>query len=159
MTKSEDDLFKHLLKISVTSSTDDGGHVFISMDFTSWCTSFRHEGVTPLFEELDRLLGVSHVIAYTQKFPLESVLLFQDRFSPPKQGPDGNPLNGPRCVHGPEAWMEGLRQKGWTLATILLILMASWKCGTIATLTGQGDNQWVEHGLTGLLVYSVLCCR
>lgn len=37
--------------------------------------------------------------------------------------------------------MEGLRQKGWTLATLLLILVASWRCGTIATLTGQGDNQ------------------
>lgn len=36
---------------------------------------------------------------------------------------------------------EGLRQKGWTLLTIILILIASWKCGTVATLTGQGDNQ------------------
>ncbi|CAB3229914.1 unnamed protein product [Arctia plantaginis] len=141
MTKSEDDLFKHLLRISESSSQDEGGHVFMAMDFSSWCTSLRFEGVTPLFEELDRLLGVKDVMAYTQLFPLESILLFQDRFHPPKQGPDGYPLNGPRCVHGPEAWMEGLRQKGWTLATLLLILVASWKCGTIATLTGQGDNQ------------------
>lgn len=103
MTKSEDDLFKHLLKISETSSTEDGGAVFMSMDFSSWCTSFRYEGVTPLFEELDRLLGVNNVMAYTQKFPLESILLFQDRFCPPRQGNDGLPENGPRCMHGPEA--------------------------------------------------------
>nr|UHR49719.1 MAG: RNA-dependent RNA polymerase [Hangzhou Nyamivirus 1] len=113
----------------------------MSMDFSSWCTSFRFEGVTPLFQELDRLLGVKNVMAYTQRFPLESILLFQDRFNPPRQGPNGLPRNGPRCIHGPEAWMEGLRQKGWTLATIMLILIASWRCGTIATLTGQGDNQ------------------
>ncbi|CAH2236869.1 jg23225 [Pararge aegeria aegeria] len=37
--------------------------------------------------------------------------------------------------------MEGLRQKGWTLLTIMLILIASWRCNTVATLTGQGDNQ------------------
>lgn len=141
MTKTEDDLFKHLLKISETSSTEEGGAVFMSMDFSSWCTSFRYEGVTPLFEELNRLLGVNNVFAYTQKFPLEFILLFQDRFHPPQQGGDGMPKSRPRCVHGPEAWMEGLRQKGWTLATLLLILVASWRCGTIATLTGQGDNQ------------------
>ncbi|CAB3225850.1 unnamed protein product [Arctia plantaginis] len=101
MTKSEDDLFKHLLRISESSYQDEGGHVFMAIDFSSWCTSFRFEGVTPLFEELDRLLGVKDVMAYTQLFPLESILLLQDRFHPPKQGPDGYPLNGPRCVHGP----------------------------------------------------------
>lgn len=37
--------------------------------------------------------------------------------------------------------MEGLRQKGWTLATIMIILLASWRCGTSASLLGQGDNQ------------------
>lgn len=37
--------------------------------------------------------------------------------------------------------MEGLIQKGWTLTTLLLILIPSCECGTIATLTGQGDNQ------------------
>lgn len=141
MTKSEDDLFKHLLKISEISSTDEGGAVFMSMDFSSWCTSFRYEGVTPIFEELDRLLGFTNVMAYTQKFPLESFLLFQDRFCPPRQGIDNLPENGPRCIHGSEAWMEGLREKGWTLATLLLSLIASWSCGTIASLTGHGDNQ------------------
>ncbi|KAJ8709987.1 hypothetical protein PYW07_009353 [Mythimna separata] len=80
ITKSEDDLFKRFLKILETSSSEEGGAVFMSMDFSSWCTSFRYEAVTPLFEELDRLLGVENVLAYTQKSPLESILLFQDRF-------------------------------------------------------------------------------
>lgn len=74
-------------------------------------------------------------------FPLISYLWFQDRFCPPQQGSTGDPLPGPRCFFGPEAWLEGLRQKGWTLATILIILLASWMCGTSASLLGQGDNQ------------------
>lgn len=53
MTKSEDDLFKHLLKISETSSTEKGEAAFMSMDFSSWCTSFRYRGITPMFEEID----------------------------------------------------------------------------------------------------------
>ncbi|ANQ45640.1 RNA-dependent RNA polymerase, partial [Orinoco virus] len=141
MTKSEDGLMKHLIKMANSPDDEEGGYVFISIDFSSWCTSFRWEGVTPLMEELDRLLGLHGVFSFTQRFPLMCVLLFQDRFNPPRQGGDGDPVNGPRCIHGPEAWMEGLRQKGWTLLTILLILIASWKCNTVATLTGQGDNQ------------------
>lgn len=42
---------------------------------------------------------------------------------------------------GPEAWLEGLRQKRWTLATILIILNAAHMCDTTASLLGQGDNQ------------------
>lgn len=141
MTKSEDSLMKHLIRMSETTAETEGSFVYISLDFSSWCTSFRYEGVTPIFQELDRLLGVENVMAYTQVFPLESILLFQDRFCPPRQGADGLPETGPRCIRGPEAWMEGLRQKGWTLATIMLLLLASWRCGTLATLTGQGDNQ------------------
>lgn len=137
MTKSEDDLFKHLLKISETSSTEDGGAVFISMDFSSWCTSFRYEGVTPLFEELDRLLGVGNVLAYTQLFPLESILLFQDRFHPPRQGQDGLPENGPRCVYGPEAWMEYVE---WFQETLLDLC-------TKAGITLKLEETWVSSSL------------
>ncbi|CAG5001696.1 unnamed protein product [Parnassius apollo] len=57
------------------------------------------------------------------------------------QAGDGEPIEGPRCVHGPEAWLEGLRQKGWTLATILIVLLAAHRCDTTASLLGQGDNQ------------------
>ncbi|CAG5001726.1 unnamed protein product [Parnassius apollo] len=66
---------------------------------------------------------------------------FRDRYATPNQAGDGEPIEGPRCVHGPEAWLEGLRQKGWTLATILIILLAAHRCDTTASLLGQGDNQ------------------
>ncbi|CAB3241750.1 unnamed protein product [Arctia plantaginis] len=139
MTKSEDDLFKHLLRISESSSQDEGGHVFMAMDFSSWCTSFRFEGVTPLFEELDRLLGVTDVMAYTQIFPLESTLLFQDRFHPPKQGPDGYPLNGPRAT------LEGMRMTRhsyikWFQETLLDLC-------TQAGITLKLEETWVSSSL------------
>lgn len=69
--------------------------------------------------------------------------MFQDRFGPPEQAPNGDPYPGKRCVYGPEAWQEGLRQKGWTLITIMLISLAAETCGTTASLLGQGDNQVV----------------
>lgn len=67
-------------------------YVFIVLDFSSWCTNFRYELITPLSIELDRLFGLHNIYS----FPLISVLLFQDRFAPPRQGQNGDPLNGPR---------------------------------------------------------------
>lgn len=112
----------------------------IIIDFSSWFTHFRAELLAPLFSSLDALFGLSHVYSFTHVFPLISTLLFQDRYAPPDQSPDGLPVEGPRCVIGPEVWLERLRQKGWT-ATILIILEAAHLCDTTASLLGQGDNQ------------------
>ncbi|QMP82162.1 RNA-dependent RNA polymerase [Hymenopteran orino-related virus OKIAV87] len=143
MTMSEEQLTRTILKMnSPTLKMREETYVFIVVDFSSWCTTFRWDLMWDLFKEIDQLFGLENVYTYTHMFPLESVLLFQDRFCPPQQDKDsGNPMNGPRCYGGPEAWQEGLRQKGWTLATILLILLASGTCGTSASLLGQGDNQ------------------
>ncbi|AWI42881.1 RNA-dependent RNA polymerase [Formica exsecta virus 4] len=142
MTMSEEQLIRTILRMNTPIIHLEGEtYVFIVLDFSSWCTNFRYELITPLFEELDNLYGLNGVFSLTHLFPLISVLLFQDRFNPPRQKTNGDPEEGPRCYYAPEAWLEGQRQKGWTLATILIILLASWKCGTSASLLGQGDNQ------------------
>ncbi|UDL13960.1 MAG: RNA dependent RNA polymerase [Xiangshan Nyami-like virus] len=142
MTMNEEQLIRTIIRMNAPITAQAGEtYVFITLDFSSWCTNFRHEAATPLFIELDRLFGLHNIYSFTHLFPLNSVLLFQDRFAPPKQGESGDPLPGSRCYPYPEAWLEGLRQKGWTLLTILLILIASWRCGTSASLLGQGDNQ------------------
>lgn len=44
---------------------------------------------------------------------------------------------------GPDAWMEGQRQTGWTLITILMLLLVAREKNTQVSLLGQGDNQMV----------------
>ncbi|KAJ2954234.1 hypothetical protein O0L34_g2479 [Tuta absoluta] len=139
MTLSEEELVRTLLRMS--SPVEKGDYIFIVLDFSSWCTHFRHESVQKLFSCLDDLFGFKNVYSFTQIFPQISHLIFQDRFKPPRQGANGMPVDGSHSVFGTEAWLEGLRQKGWTLATVVLILIASWNCGTTASLLGQGDNQ------------------
>ncbi|AYW51538.1 L polymerase RdRp [Formica fusca virus 1] len=142
MTMSEEQLIRTILRMNTPVIHLEGEtYVFIVLDFSSWCTNFRFELITPLFVELDNLYGLNGIFSLTHLFPLISVLLFQDRFNPPQQRSNGDPSEGERCYYAPEAWLEGQRQKGWTLATILIILLASWKCGTSASLLGQGDNQ------------------
>lgn len=119
MTMSEEQLTRTILRMNTPVLHLEGEtYVFIVLDFSSWCTNFRYELATPLFSELDRLFGLKGVYAFTHKFPILSYLLFQDRFEPPCQGSTGLPQEGPRCYPYPEAWLEGLRQKGWTLATM-----------------------------------------
>lgn len=142
MTMNEEQLTRTINRMNTPIIHLEGEtYVFITLDFSSWCTNFRYELLGPLFGEIDNLFGFLNIYKFTHIFPLLSYLLFQDRFDLPQQGPDGNPLNGRRCYFGPEAWLEGLKQKGWTLATIIIILVASWRCGTSASLLGQGDNQ------------------
>src|SRR5580765_2589765 len=110
MTMSEEQLTHTIIRMNTPILQLEGEtYVFIVLDFSSWCTNFRYELITPLFIELDRLFGLHNVYSFTHHFPLISVLLFQDRFTPPRQGSQGDPLNGSRCYHGPEAWLEGLR--------------------------------------------------
>ena len=48
-------------------------------------TNFRWELETPVFTQLDNLLGLPGVYSYTHEFPLESTLIFQDRYYLPKE--------------------------------------------------------------------------
>ncbi|CAH0717083.1 unnamed protein product, partial [Brenthis ino] len=139
MTLTEEQLTKTLIQMSCPGEEHE--YVNIIIDFSSWCTHFRAELLEPLFRSLDNLFGFQNVYGFTHLFPLISTHLFQDRYEPPDQDQEGNPVERPRCVIGPEAWLEGLRQKGWTLATILIILLAAHACDTTASLLGQGDNQ------------------
>ncbi|CAK1592044.1 unnamed protein product [Parnassius mnemosyne] len=122
MTLSEEQLTKTLNRMSCPREDED--YVNIIIDFSSWCTHFRTELLKPLFKSPDALFGFSKVYSFSHTFPLIKTLLFQDRYAPPNQDPLGAPMEGPQCVHGPEAWLEGLRQKGWTLTTILIMIIA-----------------------------------
>lgn len=114
----------------------------VVVDFSSWCTNHCHELCAPIFQTFDRLFGLQGVYEFTHLFPMRSILVFQDRFCPPEQDPKtGDPREGARCYHGAEGWQEGLRQKGWTIITIMLINLVAERCNTSATLIGQGDNQ------------------
>lgn len=144
MTMGEEQLLRTITRM--TSPHTDltmARYKFVVIDFSSWCTNFRWEFSQAVFRDLDDLFGFNMVYQYTHWFHLTSILLFQDRFGPPKQAHGGYPYPGKRCVYGPEAWQEGLRQKGWTLITIKLIQLAAETCDTIASLLGQGDNQVV----------------
>ncbi|KAK9877807.1 hypothetical protein WA026_019487 [Henosepilachna vigintioctopunctata] len=95
MTLNEEQLLRLLLRMTSpkrTSCSDEFRYIVI--DFANWCTNHRHELTAPTFRQIDNLFGFRNIYFFTQLFPIQSLLLFQDRFCPPEQGPDGLPMEG-----------------------------------------------------------------
>ncbi|QDO67017.1 PolB [San Jacinto virus] len=142
MTMTEEELKRTILKMSSSlKAYAEHDIIFISVDLSQWCTTWRHESAGPLLRVIDSIFGLNGVYNLTHLFGQVSGVLIQNKFWPPRQGPDGEPEEGPSYITNFLAWLEGLRQKGWTLATLLLIEKTALEYGTQATLLGQGDNQ------------------
>nr|UZH25306.1 RNA-directed RNA polymerase [Nyavirus nyamaniniense] len=142
MTMSEEELKRTILRMSSSlKAYSEHDIIFISVDLSQWCTTWRHESAGPLLRLLDQIFGLNGVYNLTHLFSQAAGVFVQDRFWPPEQAEDGEPKEGPTYIANFLAWLEGLRQKGWTLATLMVIEKTALEYGTQATLLGQGDNQ------------------
>ncbi|AHA90827.1 RNA-dependent RNA polymerase [Sierra Nevada virus] len=142
MTMSEEELKRTILRMSSSlKAYIEHDIIFISVDLSQWCTTWRHESAGPLLRVLDSIFGLNSVYNLTHLFSQISGVLVQDKFWPPPQDESGEPTESMTYISGFLAWLEGLRQKGWTLATLMVIEKTAIEYGTQATLLGQGDNQ------------------
>ncbi|QFG01733.1 L protein [Jeremy Point nyavirus] len=142
MTMGEEELKRTILRMSSSlKAYAEHDLIFISVDLSQWCTTWRHESAGPLLQVFDELFGLNGVYALTHLYAQVSGVLIQNKFWPPEQGSDGEPKEGPSYITGFKAWLEGLRQKGWTVGTMMIIEKTAIEYGTNATLLGQGDNQ------------------
>lgn len=143
MTMTDDVLQSRLITMSgCMKKRNEISHVVVVVDFSSWNLQFRIETVHDLLKDLDLLHGFRNVFSYTHLFPMESTIIIRDPGNVPRENMEtGRPLIGPRCLVGHESFFEGMRQKGWTLYTICLILITSISLRYKIDLLGQGDNQ------------------
>ncbi|APG78642.1 RNA-dependent RNA polymerase [Beihai rhabdo-like virus 4] len=123
---------------------DTSNCLFISFDFSKWCLTMTDQALTDFFTCLDDIFGLRGVYEYSQKFPQQCLYLFQDRFFPPKIDKITKlPKEGKASVYHMNKWLEGMKQKGWTVFTSMIILDTAVQLGTTASIMGQGDNQVV----------------
>ncbi|BCL64177.1 L protein [Sekira virus] len=142
MTMSEEELKRVVLRMSSDlRAYAEHSMLFIAIDLSQWCTTWRHESAGPILRVLDEIFGLQGVYNFTQLFSQVAGVFIQNRFWPPEQKTSGEPTDGPSYIDGFLAWLEGLRQKGWTLATMMEIEKTAEEYGTAANLLGQGDNQ------------------
>lgn len=80
------------------------------------------------------------------------MVLLSSRLTPPEIGPHGEPLAGDYCHYNQLGRFEGVRQKAWTLTTIMIIKIALEECNIKGEVTGQGDNQVIRVRLDSFLI-------
>ena len=140
MSLNEREYMLRVAQINRQLGPGEPSHVFITFDFKRWCLSFSHAACQPTFASLDAAFGLTGIYDFSHIYPYKCHVVIQDRFRPP-DSLNGLPRDGDRCTNSPKRLMEGMRQKGWTLITAMVLEKCAVILGTDAHLMGQGDNQ------------------
>lgn len=146
MTNTELEVAKRMDKVA--SHLKEKGHANLNLDLSSWNQLNRHELNKYLFQELDDLHGRKNLYSDSHLWFNRCMVLLSSRLTPPKIGPDGEPLAGDYCHYNQFGGFEGMRQKAWTLTTIMIIKIALEECNIHGEVMGQGDNQIIHIRLS-----------
>nr|DAZ90671.1 TPA_asm: polyprotein [Brassica virus 2_Ole] len=118
--------------------------VNVNIDFSKWNLNMRDELVNGVFKEIDSLFGYDNLISQTHQ-------IFHDSYIYSASGKyDPVVSNGKLVCEPPMSYthhsggFEGLRQKGWTIVTVLLLAETADREKLRISLMGQGDNQVVK---------------
>ncbi|XP_045539875.1 uncharacterized protein LOC123722369 [Papilio machaon] len=142
MTNTELEVAKRMDKVA--SHIKEKGHANLNLDLSSWNQLNRHDLNKYLFQELDGLHGRQNLYSDSHLWFNRCMVLLSSRLTPPEIGPDGEPLAGDYCHYNQLGGFEGMRQKAWTLTTIMIIKIALEECNIQGEVMGQGDNQIIH---------------
>ncbi|QWT43285.1 putative large polymerase protein [Anisopteromalus calandrae negative-strand RNA virus 1] len=146
MTLNESDSVKRLLGFTSVKKDSDYLSLFVMIDFSAWNTHWSLWSTAAVFRFLDRVLGLTEVYTYTHEFFRESLIALSSNLNPPtsvvgKQNSTGDPKECNTLWYNHHGGFDGLRQKGWTLVTIGLLLLVESVTGIKFQKIGQADNQ------------------
>ncbi|DBA36826.1 TPA_asm: L [Vicia betacytorhabdovirus 1] len=145
MTHSMLDLQKEMVKNTKSQSNKrrDSVTFCINMDFEKWNLNMRKESTFEVFESLGQLFGFPSLYNKTYDIFENSIIYLADGSYVLNLDENGTLLESDNdlayCGH--KGGFEGLRQKGWTIFTVVLIALVCDSLGVKYRLMGQGDNQ------------------
>lgn len=146
MTNSELEVAKRMDKVA--SKIAKQGNYNINLDLSKWNQLQRHDLNKYIFAELDRLHGRENLYSDSHLWFNRCMVLLSSRLTPPRIGDDGEPEEGDYCHYNQLGGFEGMRQKAWTITTIMIIKLALRECSLEGETMGQGDNQVIHLRLT-----------
>ncbi|UHK03318.1 MAG: RNA-dependent RNA polymerase [Hangzhou acrida cinerea lispivirus 1] len=145
MTSDEPDLMKRLFYLSDNQRDPDKFLSIInSIDFSSWNLCHTYQLTEEFFLFIDDLFGTQHLYTRSHWFFGECLVSLSSNLNPPRSlidHPTGTPYDCETLWTNHGGGFEGLRQKGWTLITIALLLYVESMTGIKGYIIGQGDNQ------------------
>lgn len=148
MSTSMNDVFQKMTKCAPGHGTDFNTSVTYAehFDYLKWNNHQRYDSTAPVFEIIDRAFGFTNVIKRTHQIFEQSFIYFANRPDLMKVS-DGKIINkDPNkivCWNGQAGGLEGLRQKGWSLISLLMIERESRMRNPRVQTLAQGDNQVV----------------
>ncbi|QOE77937.1 L protein [Sclerotinia sclerotiorum rhabdovirus 1] len=143
------DNYEAVMKKMISSSSNQGTESYESLtianhiDYSKWCNTQSHDSTHPVFKVMDQFLGYNNLICRTHSF-FESCWYYYKDGGPDIQIVDGAPQrisDYSSCWIGQYGGIEGLRQKGWSILSLLNIERKFGKRNTRVQVLAQGDNQ------------------
>nr|WAK77063.1 MAG: polymerase [Rhabdoviridae sp.] len=113
------------------------------IDYEKWNNHQRLEATGPVFRVMGSFLGYPNLIYRTHEFFQKSLIYYNGR--PDLMLVSGDSLvcssQARVCWEGQDGGLEGLRQKGWSILSLLVIQRESRIRNTRVKVLAQGDNQ------------------
>nr|AYE39796.1 polymerase [Lyssavirus rabies] len=147
MTDNLNKVFKKLIDRVTGQGLLDYSRVTYAfhLDYEKWNNHQRLESTEDVFSVLDQVFGLKRVFSRTHEFFQKSWIYYSDRSDLIGLWEDQiyclDMSNGPTCWNGQDGGLEGLRQKGWSLVSLLMIDRESQTRNTRTKILAQGDNQ------------------
>lgn len=114
-------------------------------DYSKWNNTQRGEANNPTFRVMGQFFGLPNLFLRTHEFFEKSLIYYNDRGDLLKYqaGSITNATTTRVSWQGQLGGLEGLRQKGWTVVSLLVIERESKIRNTLTKVLAQGDNQVV----------------
>nr|AUM82587.1 RNA-dependent RNA polymerase [European bat lyssavirus 2] len=147
MTDNLNKVFKKLIDRVTGQGLQDYSRVTYAfhLDYEKWNNHQRLESTKDVFSVLDYVFGLKKVFSRTHEFFQKSWVYYSDRSDLIGLWEDQiyclDMSDGPTCWNGQDGGLEGLRQKGWSLVSLLMIDRESQTRNTRTKILAQGDNQ------------------
>ncbi|AMK09255.1 RNA-dependent RNA polymerase, partial [Drosophila tristis sigmavirus] len=113
------------------------------LDFEKWNNHQRAEATDPVFKVMGQFVGYPNLFVRTHEFFQKSWIYYADRGDQLQVIGDQIKSKGQErfCWNGQPGGLEGLRQKGWSIISLLIILIEGDISNTGIKCLAQGDNQ------------------
>ncbi|DBA36990.1 TPA_asm: L [Conopholis alphacytorhabdovirus 1] len=119
--------------------------VCMSLDFEKWNGHMRQESTLWVFKALGDLFGMEDLYHVTYDIFKESFFYLADGSYVPKISDDGDFMpEPPLSFTGHKGGQEGLRQKGWTIFTVVGLDLICSQHNCSYKIMGMGDNQVLQ---------------
>nr|DBA37137.1 TPA_asm: L [Pogostemom alphacytorhabdovirus 1_Sol] len=119
--------------------------ICMSLDFEKWNGHMRQEGTLYVFKELGNLFGKEDLYHVTYDIFKESYFYLADGSYVPSIDDEGSfTPDPPSSFTGHKGGQEGLRQKGWTIFTVVGLDMICSRHNVSYKIMGMGDNQVLQ---------------